>query len=369
MQKRVVHLINGLGLGGAETMLYQVLKYQTDLQLEYMVISLGETHFYEDQIKDLGIQIVEIQLKRKPISAIIRICKLLKRADTLCCWMYHSNIIGFVTGKLAGVRRIIWCIRHSNLESAANKKGTLKVNRICARLSRYVTAIAYNGEKARNAHEEIGYCKDKGAVLANGCDCRIFCPDQKASVSVRKEFGISTEKKIVLSVTRDHPIKDIPTFLEAFSNVHNDIPNTVAIMCGNGILKDNPHILALCNDFRLEIGRDIFLLGVRNDVQRIMASCNLFVLHSAGEAFPNVLIQAMACGAVCVTTDVGDARVILDDDRFVIVPHNVEKLKVLIEYVLNQGEEEQKTIKEKNTKRVLEKYDISRVVYDYENLF
>ena len=50
MAKQVVHLIASLGKGGAETMLYQVLRCRTREDLSYKVVSLGESHYYEEPV-------------------------------------------------------------------------------------------------------------------------------------------------------------------------------------------------------------------------------------------------------------------------------------------------------------------------------
>ena len=57
---RVVHLITGLGKGGAETMLYQIIKYRTKDAPDYVVISLGLSHFLEDRIEKEGVEVLDL---------------------------------------------------------------------------------------------------------------------------------------------------------------------------------------------------------------------------------------------------------------------------------------------------------------------
>ena len=94
MPKRVTHLIAGLGLGGAETMLYQLLLHRKDNSIIHRVISLGAETYYEQPIKDLGIDLIVVPFKKNPIGSISKIKKLIKDTDTLCCWMYYGNFIG-----------------------------------------------------------------------------------------------------------------------------------------------------------------------------------------------------------------------------------------------------------------------------------
>ncbi len=368
MSKRVAHLIVGLGLGGAETNLYQLLEHRTSTEIEYCVVSLGESHFYEEPIRRLGIQVTEVNLKRKPVSSLIQIMRQIKGASTLCCWMYHANFLGFFLGRLLGINRIIWCIRHSSIEAETNSKLTLRINRWCAKLSKRVTTVAYNGEKAREVHESIGYYKDNGIVLPNGCDCSVFCPEKNASEKLHDELGIPYNKKIVLSVTRNHPIKDIPTFVSAFSLLKVTHRGVVAVMCGNGVVKDED-LKRLCHKNDLIIDQDIFLLGQRTDVNYLMAGSNLFVLHSAGEAFPNVLIQAMACKCMCIATDVGDVKSVLNNNSLIVKPGNPTELANKMAEVLSIPDMQADRIQQQLRNRVLSNYSIEKVINEYERIF
>ncbi len=368
MAKRVVHLVNGLGLGGAQTMIYQILKYKSDNDIEYTVVSLGENFFYETLIKKLGVQVLNVSFRKNPVLAIVKIIKIIKDKDTLCCWMYHSNLIGYITGKLAGVNRIVWCIRHGNLDRDKNSLTTLIINRICSKLSKNVDIIAYNGMVAKSIHENIGYKREKGIILNNGVDCEQYVPFIKVG-SIKCDLGIGKQKKIILSVSRNHPIKDLPCFIKAFSHLHMINPNVVALMCGMGIDSNNANLVEICKQEGLKIGENIYLLGMRNDVEKLMATCDLYVLHSAGEAFPNALIQAMSCGCLCITTDVGDARTIINDEELVVMPGNYDLLgkKMVWALSLSKGEIDKKRYQAR--KRIKEHYNIHNIVREYENVF
>ena len=369
MQKVITHLITGLGKGGAEAMLYQILKYRTDTNATHQVISFGASHYYEADIQKLGISIIELPLRRRPISSLSQLLRLLRRTDTLCCWMYHANFGGYPAAKLSKVPRIVWCIRHSNLDPTLNKKTTLFLNRICARWSKHVDAIAYNGESARQVHEAIGYASEKGCILDNGCDISEYAPNSGARADLCKILGIDCDNRIIFSATKDAPIKDVPTFLRAFGLLHRARPQTVAVLCGIGIEPGNKHLEAVCTDAGLQIGKDVFFLGLRHDMPRLLAACDLYVLHSLGEAFPNVLLQAMSCGCLCIATDVGDSRRILADDDCILPPGNTGALAKKMEAMLMLPEEDSQKRRIRNREIVRERFDIQQIVRQYEEIF
>ena len=369
MGKTVTHLIIGLGKGGAETMLYQVLKYRSTPDLSYRVISLGASHFYEEPIRKLGYEVIELDIRKRPIWTFLKLCGLLRGTEILCCWMYHANFIGYAASRLSGVKRVIWCIRHSNLDPALNSRLTLWINRMCAKWSKHVDVIAYNGERTRKVHEAIGYALEKGCILDNGCDFKEYKPDRAARSQLRKELGLAEEGRIVLSVTKFTPIKDVPTFLEALSNLRKKNPDIVGVLCGLGIEYTNLQLTALCKEAGLTMKQDVFLLGLRHDVPKLMAACDVFVLHSAGEAFPNALLQAMACGCLCVATDVGETRRILNRDECIVSAGDSAALTSKMAWALSLPKDIVNQMKLENRKYVQERFDIHEIVREYEGLF
>ena len=369
MSRSIVHLITGLTKAGAETMLYQILKYRSNEQLDYKVVSLGGgTHYYAKPMQDLGYTVIEFDFVRRPLSSFCQICHEIKGSDSIVCWMYHANFVGYLAAHKEHIKNVKWCIRHSDLNPKHNSKRTLLINRICALWSKKVTAILYNGERARINHEAIGYNKKRGIVVDNGCDCEEFKPDEFAVDSLRKELGISDKKKVVLSVTKDTPIKDIPCFVYALGKLREK-EDIVAIMCGPGVDEDNKRLTAWCYEAGLVLGQNIILLGMRYDIPRLLAACDLYVLHSAGEAFPNALIQAMACGCLCVATDVGDVRRIMNDDRCIVDSGDFDGLARIVNEFLEIPSEVAYDMKKRNRDIVKEKYDIREIVKQYEEIF
>lgn len=369
MGKRVTHLIVGLGKGGAETMLYQVLKYRVAPEVTHRVVSLGASRYYEEPIRALGIEVTELPLSRRPLTGIWRLYRILRQTDTLYCWMYHANFLGWIVGRAARVPRIVWCIRHPTLDPALDRKRTLRISAFCAKRSSRVAAVTYNGEKSRMVHEAAGYCREKGVVLDNGCDCEEYAPTPQAAAEVRRELGIPPTQRILLSVTRDHPGKDVPTFLKAFAELRRDDPDVVAVLCGGGIDTANESLAAVCLQEGLVSGKDVFFLGRRHDVPRLLAACDVYVLHSAAEAFPNALLQAMACGCLCVTTDVGDARRILGREAYTVEPRNSQALCLGIEKLLALDAPAVEQMRAENRRRVQERFDIRQIVRQYEELY
>jgi glycosyltransferase involved in cell wall biosynthesis len=113
-------------------------------------------------------------------------------------------------------------------------------------------------------------------------------------------------------------MKDHVGFLRAAAAVADRFPEAYFLLIGRGVTIGDPELAGLIpSDMR-----DRFcLLGERGDVARLLAAIDALCLSSAwGEAFPNVVGEAMAAGRPCIVTDVGDCAAIVGDTGLVVPP-------------------------------------------------
>lgn len=94
-------------------------------------------------------------------------------------------------------------------------------------------------------------------------------------------------------------------------------------------------------------------------------SIGLFLMTSITEGFPNVLVDAMASGIPCIRTDVGDAKYIVGETGYVVLPKNSDEIQQALRKYLNLSKEEKLKRKVQARKRVLEKFQINAVARNY----
>ena len=111
-------------------------------------------------------------------------------------------------------------------------------------------------------------------------------------------------------------------------------------------------------------------MGPRDDIPAVMNALDVFVLSSIGEAFPNVVAEAMACGTPCVVTDVGDAALIVGDTGWVVPPSNPISLSDTINAALTTVASEGREVRVESCRaRIAEHFSMERMVDAYMALW
>jgi len=367
---KVLHVITGLNVGGAENALCKLMEHIDKEQFENTVVSLLPEGPMAARVRDAGVPVYSVNL-RKSLSAALaffRLFSLIKKLkpNIVQTWMYHADLIGGLTGKIIGIP-VVWNIRHSNLDPSLNKKATLQVVKLCARLSRMIPAkIVCCAQKALDVHAEAGYEKGKMLVIPNGFDTDIFHPDGESRAAVREELGIGDDTLLLGMAGRFDPQKDHRNFFDAARIVASKNVDACFVLCGDGVDWENEPLVEMIDP---AIRDRVYLLGRRVDMPRIYAALDVFVLSSAGEAFPNVVGEAMACGVPCVVTNVGDAALIVGDTGIVVPPGDSKVLASGILKLLGTHADERVKLGRLARERIRENYDVRYMARMYEDLY
>ncbi|MER3423064.1 MAG: glycosyl transferase family 1, partial [Nitrospiraceae bacterium] len=120
---------------------------------------------------------------------------------------------------------------------------------------------------------------------------------------LRREWQIADGTFLIGMVGRFDPQKDHGNLIAALGRLRQRGMHFGCVLVGKDLVPDNPSISQQIAAHGLD--ENVRLLGQRTDIPAVMNALDVHVLPSAyGEAFPNVLAEAMACGTPCVTTDV-----------------------------------------------------------------
>lgn len=369
-QFKVLHIITGLNDGGAEAVLYRLCTH--DRAARHHVVSLMDGGKYGPLLERAGVPVTCLGMRRGRVGprGLWRLWRLIRtvRPGAIQTWMYHANLVGGVTARLAGQRNIVWGIHHTTLDPAESPRSTILVARACARLSRIVPRrIVCCAGKSCEVHAGLGYDRSRVCVIPNGYDLTVFHPNPEAGQRMRRELALAPATPVIGFVARFDPQKDHDNLLRALAvlQAQGDCPH--CLLVGTGLEAGNTALTERIAALGLE-GR-VHLLGRRDDIPAVMNALDLHVMSSAfGEAFPNVLAEAMACGTPCVSTDVGDAAAIVGDTGRIVPPRDPDALARAIADLLAERDRPAWNDRREGARRhVADNYSIERMVESYRS--
>jgi glycosyltransferase involved in cell wall biosynthesis len=369
---KIVFIITGLTIGGAEIMLMRVLERIDRKEFELYVISLTDMGELGLKIASMGIAVEALELNAK-MPSLIKLIKLVRllnkiKPDLVNTWMYHADLFGGLAAKLAKISTIVWCVRSSNFLCVTSPWQTRIVLKICAAFSRWLPdLVLYNSQKGLKFHQTIGYKERNSGVMPNGIDLRVFQPNEQARLAVRQELGLEPTTILIGLIGRFDPLKNHEGFIQAAKKLHKFMPDVHFLLVGKDIEWSNKYLNDLITECNL--GNNFHLIGARSDIQRVTAALDISTIASWSEAFPNVLIEAMASGVPCVSTDVGDASIIIANDEWIVPVGDMEYLADSWARNLRLTTEVRSALVMKGRERVLESFEIGEVVRRYEKIF
>jgi len=362
---KILYLITGLHVGGAEMVLYRLLKKLNREKYEPVVVSIIPIVGIGERIEEEGIKILSLNAKFKCNPLIIwRVISIIKKEkpQILHSFLFHANFLGRVIGKLRNVPIIISSIHNEYFGGILREKLLKWTDRFCN-----ITTIVSKGAAERMIDLKV-VSKNKLKVIYNGIDLENF-PFRKleARTKIRKELNIEENKKILISVGRLHEAKGCPYLIKAMKILKEKYPHILLIVLGEG--PEGKKIEEQIKELKLE--KNILLLGQKENISEYLNASDVFVMPSLWEGLPIALLEAMACGLPVVATRVGGVPEVVEDGKssFLVELKNPRGLAEKIIKTLEMSEEERKKMGERGRKIVEKKFSIEQMVKEYENLY
>lgn len=369
---RVAHVITGLNVGGAETMLYRLISRMDRRSFETEVISLIEVGPVGRQIQDLGIRVRCLNMSTKvpnPIAFHKLGCLLRKwRPRVVQTWMIHGDLLGGLAAFLAGIP-VVWGVHQTTLDPAFTKWTSRITLRCCSKLADTIPSkIVCCSEASLATHAALGYPRSRMVVIPNGFDLSRLYRDASGAKAVRDELQLSEDTPVVGLVARFHPQKDHRTFFEAAALLIKRIPEVHFVLCGDGVTLQEPRLQELAASSPSP--ERFHLLGRRDDVSKVISAFTVATLASAwGDAFPLAIGEAMCCEIPCVATDVGDAARIVGPTGRIVPKENAVALGDAWFDLLRMSSARRRDLGRAARERIRCRFSLDTVVSQYEALY
>jgi glycosyltransferase involved in cell wall biosynthesis len=312
---RVMFLSTSMGMGGADQQLLtgaQELIRRGHTALIVSLTPLGPMGF---EARELGIRTESLDMPRgvPDPRALWRLRRLVRewRPDVLHSHMVHANLMARALRLVIPVPAVVSTIHNVYEGGALLMTGYRATNRLVDRMTIISDAAAERFIRERIVPARLL------EVIPNGVDGRRFRAVASGTRErLRAELDLA-DRFAWLAVGRFETAKDYPTMLHAFAEVHRGHPQAVLLVVGRGALQEETAALVQS----LGLADAVRFLGVRRDVPEVMAAADGYVMSSAWEGMPMVLLEAGAAGLPIVATAVGGNRdVVLEGDTGYLVP-------------------------------------------------
>jgi len=351
--KKIIHIIGRLNFGGAEKLLLDLSRKIDKDNFSVSVIVLQDENPLAEAFADAGVQVKFFNKRHKlDLSIIKRVTDYLlqEKPDIVHTHLFAGDFWGGQAALKAKVPVII-----STKHDVLNEGGWR--NFLGQRMRRQfnkIIAISKATQKHLIDVEKIPY--QKVQVIYNGVDVNKFYvenakPFNRDYLAIGTVGRMSKEKgqKYLIRACRFLRNRDWRLLLVGDGPLQKD-------------LKAQAHFLG--------VDSQIKFTGFVNDVRPFYEEFDVFVLPSISEGLSLSILEAALAGKFIIATDVGGIPEIVTDDQTGLLfrPKNIEVLVQHLEWV-NNNKREAARMALNLQREVLEKFDINKVVAQYEDLY
>ena len=355
----IMHVItNFTGKEGAQTMLARLLSVSGDERI--CVVSLMDISQRNlDLANNPNVVYAKLGVSSTfgMMVSAVKLARIIRteKPTAVVCWMYHAMIVGLLAQRWARMKiPVIWNVRQSLDDPKSFSRSTRLTVTLCRLLSAMPSGIIYNSARALAMHRQHGYKNNNSLVIPNGFD-------------VPSDVVFNTKTPLIFGIAgRLHPQKDHDTFFRAAALVLKKHPETRFKAVGLGLSADNAVLAEMLSVAGLPTS-SIELCGEYTDMSLFYRNIDVLVLSSRTEGFPNVVAEAMSYGKPVVTTDVGDAAVIVGDAGYIVAPRNPDALAMAIERMIGLKPKTYAEMAKRARARIVEEFELRAIDRKYQN--
>jgi N-acetylgalactosamine-N,N'-diacetylbacillosaminyl-diphospho-undecaprenol 4-alpha-N-acetylgalactosaminyltransferase len=366
-RQRLIFLIPFLAGGGAERVASTLLPYLArhfDLTLalledqrSYPVTTEVPVVAFSESLNSQAAHVIRIPYHILALARLIR----RHRAKVVLSFIEQANIINILAACIAGHKAVI--SQRTNPRQQYESKGLL--GKVISQTSARLYPKADRIIAVSNGIKEIilsNYKLDvrRIAVIPNPVDMASVAKMSKKepSVALPGDYLIHVGRLNVKTKAHD-------TLLNAFKKLHSFYPDLKLILVGDG--PDKGQIEVMVKD--LDLDESVILAGWQENIFAFMARAKVLVLCSRYEGWPNVLVEAMACGCPVVATDcqTGPREILGDNEYGLLVPvDDPNALALSMEELLT--DESRRTYFQEQARKRAQEFDLEQIGSKYVSL-
>lgn len=352
---KILYLITGLGLGGAEKVVADLADQMHELGHNVKIAYLTGDVLVKPASSDVEIIALHLNSAKDFLLASKKYQKLIKRfrPDVVHSHMVHANLFARLNRALCPVPKLI-CTAHNSNEGG---KARMLAYRLTNRLSDINTNVSQ--EATDSLIRKGAFKKSNVMTVHNGIDLSKF---EKVSSSQALDQNVIN----LISVGRFNDQKDYPNLINAFAEIKKNITTNIRLtIVGDGELR--AQIEAMIK--QLDLDNDIVLLGRRSDIPELLSQADIFVLASKHEGLPTVVIEAMACECYVIATDCGGSAEIVGDTGQLVPIQDSKALATALQAAISLSSKDRTQNNKKARARVEEFFSLETSVKKWLALY
>ncbi len=361
---KILHLVAGLGIGGLERVVVNLLSALDRDKYDLAVCCLDDYMALANEVSRMGTQILCLH-RNGPgtdYGLFLQLSRLLRRhrVQILHTHNYSPYFFGVPAALLAGTPHVVHT-EHGRV--FPDRRALMAFNRLFAFKVDRVVAVSQALKQDLARYEKVPERKLK--VISNGVPLRSVTSKEEMAAK-RQELGYGPNEILVGNVARLVPVKDHQCLLRAMNLVTSVLPHARLIIVGDGPERSRLKRLAV----DLSLGERVQFLGERRDVWDLMGIFDLFVLSSLSEGVSMTLLEAMVAAKPVVATHVGgNIELINNGCNGLLVPtDDPEALTAAILRLLQDRRLAQR-MGQVARQEVERKYTLSRMARSYERVY
>jgi glycosyltransferase involved in cell wall biosynthesis len=321
LSRRILSVIETLGLGGAEHLLVTMHRHLDRTRFEPAVACLFGPNPLAKDLRSLDVPVHELGLAgpRELISGILRLRRLVveERVDVVHTHLYYANVAGRFGAW--GSARVVTTLHNPDYTYEDPGTFVFRGKKLLDQLTgRWINKalVAVSDEVRRDFEQQLGFSGVQ--VIPNYIDLEAFKEslDRLERETVRKELGLREHDVLVLHVGRLHHQKGQDLLVDAFASARQKVPQLVLFLVGEGRLRGDLEERTRAAN----LSAAVRFSGAVGDVTPYYKAADIFVFPSRYEAFGIALLEAMAAGLPVVASKTGGIPELATEEAGLLVP-------------------------------------------------
>jgi glycosyltransferase involved in cell wall biosynthesis len=293
---KVLHVITGLGVGGAELQLRSILQHTRH---ESDVVTLYNPGPVAEMITGDGGQVRDLGMTRNTeLPALLRLARLIRAGayDVVHTHLYRSCIYGRLAARLVGTPVVVTTEHSIGETHLERRRMTMGVRALYLGTDLCSDATIAVSDAVAHRLTKWGVPARKIEIIPNGLDFNRVAFDAAARDKIRDEFNLPRDAYVIGVLGRLDPIKRFDMVIRAAAPLLDEAHRLLIV--GDGQIRPDLEAEAA----RHGVAELVTFAGERHDVAAMLSSLDLFIASSEQETFGLSVLEALANGIPALYT-------------------------------------------------------------------